>query len=58
MQLEKTAYKKWLESIKHKIKTAQLKAALSVNAQLLEVYWHLGKEIVNKQQDSNRAMLF
>jgi hypothetical protein len=35
-------YKNWLKSIKQKIKTAQLRAAVTVNTQLLELYWDLG----------------
>lgn len=46
-------YNKWLESIKRKIKSAQLKAAVSVNTQLIELNWDLRKEIVDKQRESN-----
>lgn len=51
MELEAT-YKHWLESIKHKIKTTQLKMAVSVNTQLIELYWQLAEEIVEKQNNS------
>jgi len=53
MELETIEYKKWLENIKQKIKTAQFKTALSVNAQLMELYWILAKDIVIKQQEAN-----
>lgn len=53
MELQAIEYKKWLENIKHKIKTAQFKAALSVNTQLMELYWVLAKDIVNKQEEAN-----
>lgn len=46
-------YKNWLKTIKHKIKSAQLKAAVAVNTQLLELYWDLGKDIAQKQKDAN-----
>ena len=46
-------YNKWLEAIKRKIKSAQLKAAVSVNTQLIELYWDLAKDIVSKQQEAN-----
>ncbi len=46
-------YKNWLKSLKHKIKSAQLKAAVTVNTQLLELYWDLGKDIAQKQQEAN-----
>lgn len=43
----------WLEEIKRKIKSVQLKAAVTLNTQLVELYWDLGKELVNKQNDAN-----
>jgi predicted nuclease of restriction endonuclease-like (RecB) superfamily len=46
-------YKNWLKSVKQKIKTAQLRAAVTVNTQLLELYWDLGKDITLKQQEAN-----
>lgn len=46
-------YKQWLENIKHKIKAAQLKAAVSVSSQMLEMYWQLAEEIVAKQKTAN-----
>lgn len=52
MQLD-IQYKNWLKTIKQKIKSAQLKAAVTVNAQLLELYWDLGKDIAQKQKEAN-----
>lgn len=52
-QIQTKQYSKWLETIKRKIKSAQLKAAISVNTQLIELYWDLAKDIVNKQQEAN-----
>ena len=42
-------YKAWLADIKTKIRSAQLKAAVTVNTQLLEFYWELGADILSKQ---------
>ena len=42
-------YKKWILEIKSKIRSAQMKAALSVNAALIEFYWDLGEMIAEKQ---------
>jgi predicted nuclease of restriction endonuclease-like (RecB) superfamily len=42
-------YKLWLADIKLKVRSAQLKAAIRVNAELLLFYWNLGAEIVAKQ---------
>ena len=53
MNLHDPTYKHWLESIKQKIKAAQLKAAVSVNSQMLEMYWQLAEEIVAKQKTAN-----
>ncbi len=46
-------YKEFLINIKAKIYSAQIKAALSVNKELILLYWELGKMIVEKQENSN-----
>jgi predicted nuclease of restriction endonuclease-like (RecB) superfamily len=51
MELD-TSYKRWLEELKTKIQSAQLKAAVAVNSQLLQLYWDLGQEIVQKQSQA------
>lgn len=45
-------YAVWLADIKARLRQAQLKAAVSVNTALLEFYWQLGAEIVEKQQSA------
>ena len=45
-------YKAWLSDIKNKIRSAQLKAAVAVNTQLLEFYWELGADIIQKQKNA------
>ncbi len=52
-EIQSKQYHKWLNSIKKKIKSAQLKAAISVSTQLMELYWDLAKDIVNKQSDAD-----
>ena len=42
------SYKKLLEDIKRKIKTAQLKVAVSANSQLIELYWELATDLLQK----------
>lgn len=42
-------YRAWLESLKANIRRTQIKAAVSVNRELLHLYWQLGKEISEKQ---------
>jgi predicted nuclease of restriction endonuclease-like (RecB) superfamily len=44
-----TTYKKWFTELKQKIRTVQLKAAVTVNSEMLQFYWELGAEIVEKQ---------
>ncbi|MAD46344.1 MAG: hypothetical protein CMH98_15180 [Oceanospirillaceae bacterium] len=51
-QVSNTDYQQWLSSLKLAFRQRQLKAAVAVNTQLLEFYWHLGQEIVEKQQSS------
>lgn len=47
---QQTDYKQWLGHIKTSFRQRQLKAAVAVNTTLLEFYWQLGGEIVEKQQ--------
>jgi predicted nuclease of restriction endonuclease-like (RecB) superfamily len=42
-------YKLWLTDIKSKIRSSQIKAALAVNAELINFYWELGKMISEKE---------
>ena len=46
-------YQSWLVQIKDRIRVSQLKAAIRVNTELILVYWQLGKEIIQKQQEAN-----
>jgi predicted nuclease of restriction endonuclease-like (RecB) superfamily len=46
-------YKAWLKSLKDKIQTSQIKAAIKVNQELLQLYWGLGQEIYEKEQKAN-----
>jgi predicted nuclease of restriction endonuclease-like (RecB) superfamily len=43
-------YDDLLTDLKRRIGTAQVKAALSVNRELLELYWGIGRAIVERQQ--------
>lgn len=46
-------YKEWLVEVKQKVQAAQIKAALKVNRELLDLYWDLGREICEKPQKAN-----
>jgi len=43
-------YKQWLIDLKSRIRNSQIKAALSVNSELISLYWDLGRMIVEKQE--------
>jgi len=43
-------YSKFIKSLKAKIRSAQIKAAVAVNSELVKLYWEIGKEIVEKQE--------
>lgn len=43
-------YKKFLTSLKTKISSAQIKGAIAVNKELIKLYWDIGKDIVEKQE--------
>jgi hypothetical protein len=43
-------YRQWIVSIKQRIQSSQIKAAIAVNRELLELYWYLGEQILEKQQ--------
>lgn len=45
-------YKKWLLELKQRVRQTQLKAAVKVNSTLIEFYWDLGKDIVNRQTEA------
>lgn len=47
-----TAYAHWLGELKARVRASQLKAAVRVNTTLLEFYWELGRDIVEKQQQA------
>jgi predicted nuclease of restriction endonuclease-like (RecB) superfamily len=39
-----------LQNLKERIRHAQVRAALSVNRELILLYWQIGREILNRQQ--------
>ena len=45
----KDEYKQWIIELKGKIRSAQTKAAISVNTELIQLYWELGKMIVAQE---------
>jgi len=45
-------YSAWLKELKNKVRLVQIKAAVKVNSELLQFYWELGADIVNKQKNT------
>lgn len=48
--MDKT-YIDWIQSLKQKIQSAQIKASIAVNDALIILYWDMGKSIVEKQNE-------
>ncbi|WP_301043446.1 DUF1016 N-terminal domain-containing protein, partial [Parabacteroides goldsteinii] len=45
-------YRQWLTELKENIRKSQIKAAIAVNSELIHLYWSLGEQIVEKQQNA------
>lgn len=45
-------YDDFLHSLKERIRTAQVRAALAVNQELVLLYWQIGREILSRQKQS------
>ena len=46
-------YKIWIKELKNQVRSAQIKAAIAVNSELINFYWELGKMISEKQEFYN-----
>ena len=44
-----SSYALFLEQLKNRVQQAQLRAVLAVNSELIQLYWDIGKSIVEKQ---------
>jgi len=43
-------YRTWVKTIKERISSSRIKASLSVNHELIALYWFLGSQIAEKQK--------
>ena len=43
----------WITTLKVKIRSARNKLAFSINSQVLELYWEIGRDITEKQKNSH-----
>ena len=57
-KLISTEYRDWLGELKTQIKRAQIKASISVNSQLIMLYWDLGRQITEKQEKAKWGSRF
>ena len=46
-------YKVFLNELKEKITSSRFKAAQEVNQQVIQLYWHIGKQIIKKQKNAS-----
>jgi len=46
------SYEEFLDDIKGRIRSAQARAARAINAELIGVYWQIGKEIERRQAEA------
>lgn len=45
-------YTNWIAELSNRYRTAQIRASIEVNRELLSFYWELGKEIVKRQTEN------
>ncbi len=57
-KIDRAEYRNWIKEIKSKIHIARNKIALSINSQLLGLYWNIGKDISEKQEKSKWGSSF
>jgi predicted nuclease of restriction endonuclease-like (RecB) superfamily len=50
--IKDSEYKAWLKDLKLRIRQSQIKAAVRVNSEMIELYWSIGADIVAKQAES------
>jgi predicted nuclease of restriction endonuclease-like (RecB) superfamily len=51
-KIKLSEYCDWLRDLKKQIKTEQIKASLSVNSRMIMLYWDLGRQITEKQENA------
>jgi len=53
MKLKTSDYKQFIQELKSKIQTSQIKASIKVNEELLKLYWQIAQMIVAKQKEAS-----
>ena len=49
-EITPSGYKAFIAGLKNKIRSSQVEAAISVNRELIRLYWSIGKDISEKQE--------
>lgn len=49
-EISAITYKSFINSLKEKVRASQIKATLSINKELIILYWEIGKEIIETQK--------
>ena len=45
-------YAEWIADVKLRIRAAQQRAALAVNKEMLQLYWQIGRDILDRQAEA------
>ena len=53
-----TEFKTWITQIKKQVRGAQIKASIAVNAEMLELYWNIGKDISERNFEKSYGSKF
>ena len=51
-------YKSWIKDISKRYKACQIKAAVSVNSEVIAFYWSLGRDIVQREAEKKYGSKF
>ena len=48
-------YDRFLQNLKERIRSAQVRASLAVNQELIVLYWQIGQEILTRKSQEGRG---
>lgn len=51
--VSQSEYSNFIAHLKTKIRSSQFKATISVNREMIRLYWDIGKDLLEKQQQDN-----
>lgn len=52
LKIPNEQYRQWITNLSNRYQRSQIKAAVSVNSEMLTFYWSLGRDIVEMKADS------